>query len=277
MLEINQNYPVMYTNILAESMEYVRRSRLESLVVGVSGGIDSALVAALARIVCDETGTTLIGRSIPIVTNRRSEVLRARAIGKCFCDEFKETHMDDAYNNLYKSIADEDRHDVNTKAEKIRRGNIKARMRMIQLYDLAHLNNGLVLSTDNYTELLLGFWTMHGDVGDYGMIQSLWKTEVYGLSDWLCKKYTMNGYTDKAEALNACISAVPTDGLGVTESDFDQLGLRHYTDIDNVLLKYITEGVGGDDENPVVLRYEGTHHKRNSPVNIPRNRILGIM
>lgn len=272
MLKINDNYATMYNNILSDGMEYVRRSRLESLVLGVSGGVDSALVAALARIICDETGISLIGRSIPIVTNKKEEVERAAAVGKCFCDEFKEQCMDEAYFNLYASIADSSRCDV-TKAEKIRRGNIKARIRMITLYDLAHLNNGLVLSTDNYTELLLGFWTMHGDVGDYGMIQNLWKTEVYGLTDWLRKKYETNGETEKAAALAACISAVPTDGLGVTESDFDQLGLRQYTDIDNVLLKYVTSGEG-NEENPIVQRYENTHYKRNSPVNIPRNSIL---
>ncbi|HLD89591.1 MAG TPA: NAD(+) synthase [Patescibacteria group bacterium] len=266
----------MYNNILAEGMEYVRRSRLESLVIGISGGIDSALVAALARVICDETGITLIGRSMPIVTNKPDEIARASAIGKCFCDDFETVSLDDVYNNLYKSISNPARHDITTKAERIRRGNVKARTRMILLYDLAHLNNGLVLSTDNYTELLLGFWTMHGDVGDYGMIQNLWKTEVYGLAAWLCKKYAMNDAVDKAEALNACITAVPTDGLGVTDSDFDQLGLRRYTDIDNVLLKYITDGVEEDD-SPVVLRYKNTHYKRNNPINLTRNKILGIM
>jgi len=62
---------------------------------------------------------------------------------------------------------------------------MKARIRMILLYDLAGGNDGMVLSTDNYTEYLLGFWTLHGDVGDFGMIQSLWKTEVYDMVEWI--------------------------------------------------------------------------------------------
>lgn len=276
MLKINNNYAAMYTNILAESMEYVRRSRLESLVIGISGGVDSALVAALARIVCDETGISLIGRSLPIVTNKKDEVARAVAIGKCFCDDFEEKYLDDAYINLYSSIASPSRCDATTitKAEKIRRGNMKARMRMILLYDLAHLNNGLVLSTDNYTELLLGFFTIYGDQGDLGMIQTLWKTEVYGLANWLSQKYAANGWADKAAALDACIYAVPTDGLGVTESDFDQLGAKSYEEIDNVLLNYITGGIT-DDDSPITLRYENTHFKRKHPVNLSRATILG--
>lgn len=61
----------------------------------------------------------------------------------------------------------------------IANGNLQARCRMIHLYDLAGIHGGLVMSTDNQTEYQLGFWTIHGDVGDFDPIQDLWKTEVY--------------------------------------------------------------------------------------------------
>lgn len=57
----------------------------------------------------------------------------------------------------------------------------QARCRMMYLYDIASRHKGLVMSTDNQTEYQLGFWTIHGDVGDFDPIQDLWKTEVYEL------------------------------------------------------------------------------------------------
>lgn len=53
----------------------------------------------------------------------------------------------------------------------------------------ASIHKGLVMSTDNQTEYQLGFWTIHGDVGDFDPIQDLWKTEVYGLANYLRDRY----------------------------------------------------------------------------------------
>ena len=96
--------------------------------------------------------------------------------------------------------------------DRIRAGNIKARLRMTYLYDKANKYNGMVLSTDNLTERNLGFWTLNGDVGDFGFLQELWKTEVYGLSKSI-----------GTESVMACVNAIPTVGLGITDSDIDQL------------------------------------------------------
>lgn len=65
---------------------------------------------------------------------------------------------------------------VSLKRTPIADGNIQARLRMIYLYNLASIHKGLVMSTDNQTEYQLGFWTIHGDVGDFDPIQDLWKT-----------------------------------------------------------------------------------------------------
>jgi NAD+ synthetase len=93
---------------------------------------------------------------------------------------------------------------------KMRQGNMKARMRMMILYDLAQLYRGIVISTDNYTEFLTGFWTLHGDVGDYAPIINLWKSEVFFLSKFLLKECDEN----QKFALQQCIDATPEDGLG---------------------------------------------------------------
>ena len=93
---------------------------------------------------------------------------------------------------------------------KIRMGNIKARLRMIYLYNLASKSNGLVLSTDNFTEYMLGFWTLHGDVGDFGIIQKVLK----GL-----ELYDIARYLDVPQEI---IDAKPDDGLGIAGGDEDR-------------------------------------------------------
>lgn len=177
------------------------------------------------------------------------------------------------------SLADKVTHE-----EKVQRGNMKARVRMICLYDLAHANQGIVLSTDNLTELLLGFWTLHGDVGDLGMIQSLFKTEVYGLASYLARKLESEDMeTEAAQAIRKCIAANPTDGLGITDSDLDQLlpkwkigktsdPVRGYQKVDRLLIDYLNEGK--DSEGPVACRHAVTEFKRCNPLNISRETLL---
>lgn len=131
----------------------------------------------------------------------------------------------------------------------IANGNLQARCRMMYLYDIASRHKGLVMSTDNQTEYQLGFWTIHGDVGDFDPIQGLWKTEVYGLANWLVSYYRSNkgSYVpsdntaerdkrwDMEDALIKSIALTPTDGLGISNSDLEQIGARSYYDVDRVL------------------------------------------
>lgn len=272
------NYEVVALNLRYALKKYIVDNGLKSLVIGVSGGIDSALCCALAYPVCKELNIPLIGRSITIETNKADEISRAQMIGDLFCMDFKAIELTEEYLLLSKTVV-QPRSEKETDTEyKIRRGNVKARLRMVHLYDLAQQNKGLVLSTDNYTELMVGFWTLHGDVGDYGMFQNLWKTEVYDLSRWLCE-HELDGARDKA--LMACVNATPTDGLGITNSDLDQLGAKTYSEVDSILQEYFvelknkwSERVSELEQHPVVKRYNRTHFKRENPYNIPRDVVL---
>ena len=239
------------------------------------GGIDSALVAAIAKPVCDELNIPLIGRSITISTNKQDEILRAKMIGESFCTNFKEINLSYDFD-VIKWIDNDNENIVENDdfSYKIRMGNIKARLRMIYLYNLASKYRGLVLSTDNYTEYLLGFWTLHGDVGDYGMIQELWKTEVYELSEWMVQNDLK---TDQEKlALQSCIDAVATDGLGITNSDLDQIlpnfsgtSREGYKKVDEFLIGYL-DGTYNDFTNPVLQRHFNSHFKRQNPFNLKR-------
>jgi len=276
MLTIRKNYDTIFLNILNTVRQYLNENRhLKSFVIGISGGIDSALTCALAHeVLRDEPDIKLVGRSIPIETNTENEMARAEDIGKRFCDHFEIKDLTETYRAFYKALVAGTRRDQEeTTDEKIRRGNIKARVRMAYLFDLAHFEKGMVLSTDNYTELLLGFWTLHGDVGNYGFLQYLWKTEVYGLAKHMVGNYREQQNIKKADALQACIDAVPTDGLGITGSDFDQIGVPDYETADRLLIGYL-DGNTENLDHPVIKRHKSSAFKRLDPQNISRKVLL---
>ncbi len=278
MLKISQNYERIFANIISLTQQYLKaNAALKALVIGVSGGIDSALTCALAYETLKNVPTVrLMGRSIAIESNTQDEIARALAIGQSFCDAYEEIDLTVPFRNLYKDLVSPERFlDDVSFDEKIRRGNLKARMRMCYLFDLAHFEKGMVLSTDNYTEFLLGFWTLHGDVGNFGMFQFLWKTEVYGLSRYLVKKYKTEGQPDLGDALQACIDAIPTDGLGITSSDFDQIGVSDYAEADRILIDYLN-GDSALATHPIVVKHLHTGFKRSDPNNITRELLLGV-
>lgn len=287
--------------IQEELSSYIKKNSLKSLILGISGGIDSALCAALARPVCDLCSIPLIGRSIPICTNKQDELRRARLIGDSLCTDFEEKDLSDFFSTMaiMLNFTGEWRSSTGnlikigkriTLEDKVRIGNAKARLRMIYLYDLASNNHGMVLSTDNYTEYLLGFWTLHGDVGDYGMIQNLWKTEVYEMANFLINKWQQDAANDKNEmnkekiilkmkALNECIRAIPTDGLGITNSDLNQLGASSYEEVDKILKDYLknknSEELQEMEKHPMIVRHIRSGFKRQNPYNILREIICG--
>lgn len=291
----NITYSETVKNLRGLLHNYIEKSNLKSLVIGISGGIDSALVAALAKPVADELGIPLIGRSISIQTNKEEEEERARLVGNTFCSDFNEIDLTEQFLVL-KEFDDMEGKSKDDFGYKIRMGNIKARMRMIYLYNIASKNNGLVLSTDNMTELLLGFWSLHGDVGDYGLIQELWKTEVYDMTEWLA----LNGTTQEKEALLPCITGNATDGLGISNTDLDQIlpdwknrytsTREGYAEVDNILIDYsdmvdrlinkkttsmneqidLSNKVRNLSEHTVIVRHIKSQFKRENPFNEKR-------
>ena len=261
MYESFKNYGYIIAKIRELLKDYIEKNKIQSLIIGVSGGIDSALCCALARPVCNSLDISLIGVSLPIYSNTYDEKNRAKNVGKILCTDFEEINkLEDVMTLFPIQVVTSDYTDLKYK---IRLGNLKARLRMIYLYDLAQKNNGMVLSTDNFTEYLLGFWTLHGDVGDYGMIQSLWKTEVYKISEYLKDTESMN-------ALQDCIDAVPTDGLGISNSDLEQIDASSYKEVDKILKSVFIYGEDKYKNHPVILRYNKTMFKRNNQCNIHR-------
>ena len=232
------------------------------MILGISGGIDSTVCAAICHEVSKRTGIPLIGRSLPTMHNKEGEVTTAYLVGKTFCNDYKVFDLDIPYRKFAHAITfseglldqsgpfDFDK--SGPKQTDLANGNIQARLRMIYLYNLASIHKGIVIDTDNLTEHYLGYWTLHGDVGDYKPIGDLWKTEVFGLAEWLknwygCYTHTYF-YTDspeeiehkqgnlyKARSIRDSLKLQPTAGLGITDSDLDELGAESYEQVDNIL------------------------------------------
>lgn len=229
------NYEKVFCTLVDKTREYIQNNNLSAMVLGISGGIDSTVVAAICHEVSKQTGIPLIGRSLPI-KNKNDEFSTSKLVGEAFCDNFEVTNLYEVFNKFL-TLVDGDNL-VSLKRTPIADGNIQARLRMIYLYNLASIHKGLVLSTDNQTEYQLGFWTIHGDVGDFNPLFGLWKTEVYELAKYIRDYYAMESDgedTNKTNALSKSMTLTPTDGLGISNSDLDQIGAKSYTEVDDIL------------------------------------------
>ncbi len=238
-------YSKVFEVLVKETKDYLLNNNLKAMVLGISGGIDSTVTAAICHEVSKQTGIPLIGRSLPI-KNKDDEFDTSKLVGEAFCDNFEVTNLYEVFNKFL-TLVDGDNL-TSLKRTPISDGNIQARLRMIYLYNLASIYNGLVMSTDNQTEYQLGFWTIHGDVGDFDPLQDLWKTEVYELARYIFDMYDSEArkigaylspnapyFVRKLDALKHSINLTPTDGLGISNSDLDQIGAKSYADVDNIL------------------------------------------
>ena len=303
------NYEKVFNVLVEETANYVTSNNRKAMILGISGGIDSTVVAAICHEVSKKTGIPLVGRSLPI-KNKSDEFATSVHVGEAFCNEFSVYRLERSYRAaLFDACADAG--DVNMansyyldeleempSRTPIANGNLQARCRMKHLYDIASRHKGLVMSTDNQTEYQLGFWTIHGDVGDFDPIQGLWKTEVYELAKWLIGYYYGCGIKkevdadgarkicDMCEAIKKSMSLTPTDGLGISNSDLDQIGAKSYYDVDRVLQTLtckaspendklqdeLTAELGPDVVGKITERHFKSRFKRLvSPIIVPRD------
>ena len=191
-------------------LQYNKESKTKGFVIGISGGIDSALTSTLIA----ETRLPLMCIEMPIHQNKK-EILR----GKKHIAWLKEK-----YNNVSSiefnltSVFDNFKNQTNHNNDNsLALANTRSRLRMTSLYYFAQINNYLVAGTGNKVEDFgIGFFTKYGDGGvDLSPIADLLKTEVFLLSKEL-------------NIINDILIAPPTDGLWEEEkTDEDQIGATY--------------------------------------------------
>ena len=243
------DYSKVFETMVEKTAKYLVDNNIKAQILGISGGIDSTVCAAICHEVSKKTGIPLIGRSLPTKHNKEGETNTADLVGKAFCDDFQAINIHNMYNRLAVDITVAENGMIDNPKypqTKLANGNIQARLRMIYLYNLASIYKGLVIDTDNLTEHNLGYWTIHGDVGDFNPIGGFWKTEVFELAAWLASEYYPKQYTykdavldqpvfAKIHAITESLKLKPTAGLGITNNDLEELGAESYDQVDAIL------------------------------------------
>ena len=191
--------------------DYYYMYAIKAFVVGVSGGIDSAVVSTL----CAETELPTYVLTMPLHSKKENTKLsdaHAKALMKKYSNvRVVNIDLSDTYESLLFNI---DQDFVNNK---LANANTKSRLRMVSLYQVAGSVGGIVVGTGNKVEDYgVGFYTKYGDGGvDIAPIADLYKTEVRELGGYL-------------GVMNEIIDATPTDGLWDDgRSDEDQIGATY--------------------------------------------------
>lgn len=207
------NSALVANHIVNWLRDYAINAGVNGFVLGVSGGIDSAITSAL----CARTGLDLICLELPIHQNP-AQVSRARNhiefLEKLYPNVSSVTvELTDAYDTLAKTLPTHSDEAVLSLAL----ANTRARLRMTTLYYYAGIHNLLVAGTGNKVEDFgVGFFTKYGDGGvDLSPIADLTKSEVYKLGSYL-------------DIIPEILTAAPTDGLfGDNRTDEDQIGASY--------------------------------------------------
>ena len=193
--------------------DYAISSKMNGFVIGISGGIDSAVTSKL----CAQTGLKTLCVEMPIHQDP-NQVSRSKEHIKQLKSQFSnvdsvETDLTSTFDTFTSSIQKSN----DDKLYNLSLANTRARLRMTTLYYYAGINKLLVAGTGNKVEDFgVGFYTKYGDGGvDISPIADLMKSQVYSLAEYL-------------DVLPSIQKAVPTDGLfGDSRSDEDQLGASY--------------------------------------------------
>jgi NAD+ synthase len=224
----------------------VREAGAKGIVVGLSGGIDSSLVAVLSK---KAMGSNVLGVIMPCHSNP-SDLEHAQALAKKFGIKTHTFDLGPSYDTLMRTLPP---------GNDIARANLKPRLRMLTLYYFANSLGYLVAGTDNRTESFTGYFTKYGDGGvDILPISHLLKTEVRAMARDL-------GIPEEI------IAKPPSAGLWEGQTDEKEMGIT-YEDLDKII-EGIEEGdTKGMDPGLVEKAkrmHASTEHKRRLPPSFP--------
>jgi NAD+ synthase len=156
--------------------DYVEKTKAKGIVLGLSGGIDSSTVAALSALAIG--GENVFGLMLPEKETRKAtDIEHAKLVAKKFKFKTQTCDITNTLEALYKSIP------IFDASEKVCKGNIKARTRMIYWYYYANKLNMIVCGSSDKSETMMGYFTKWGDIAaDISPIMDLYKTQVRELA-----------------------------------------------------------------------------------------------
>ena len=234
-------------------IKWLRQKNVEAqtngLVCGISGGVDSAVVAGLCKKTFPEDSLGVIMPCHSNPADRLDALLIAESLGI----QVIEVDLGEAHTMIYEKVEtalNPGTYHENNK--KLGEGNLKARLRMSTLYTIANLKNYLVVGTDNAAESYTGYFTKYGDGGvDLLPISSLTKTEVRRWAEIL-------GLPAKI------VNRTPTAGLWENQTDEGEMGLSYDT-----LDRYLSGGsIADKDKERIEYLHRISEHKRKMPPTI---------
>lgn len=232
------------TDKIAEGLrDYFKKAGFKKAVIGLSGGVDSALTTKLAVMALGKENVTAL-----LMPNDGTSSAHSIADAKAWAEELGIEYRVVSIGDFVKRYQK-----LPWEASEEAVVNAQARVRMTILYHYANTHKVLVLGTDNKTEAMLGYFTKYGDGGvDLLPISSLYKTEVWKLSEEL-------GLPE------AIIKKTPSAELSQGQTDEAEIGMS-YREIDDILRKFEAGGKAEtDNEKKLQARIEANRHKSQLP------------
>jgi NAD+ synthetase len=230
--------------------ELVVRRGIGKAILGLSGGIDSALVAYLCARALGPQNVYAI--RMPYKSSAASSLSDAQRIVDALGINGETIEITDAVDGYLRHAPD---------ADARRKGNVMARMRMLILFDQSARRNALPVGTGNKTERLMGYFTWHADdTPPVNPIGDLFKTQVWALARHLG---VPNEVVDKAPSADLEANQTDEGDLGITYAKADRI-------LNLILLGYkddaiVARGLDPADVKLVRRRVDGTHWKRHLP------------
>ncbi|MBI4549422.1 MAG: NAD+ synthase [Candidatus Omnitrophica bacterium] len=230
----------MYQALVLGLGDYVRKNGFKKVVLGLSGGIDSALTAAIA---CDALGPgAVIGVAMPGEFSSETSLSDARELARNLGIEFRVRTITASYTSFLNEVMRFKQLEGKEPSEHSRISlameNLQARLRGLSLMYISNDENVLLLSTGNKSEMAMGYCTLYGDMsGGLCVLGDVFKTDVYRLS----------AYRNSLGPVipQATLDKAPTAELRPNQKDQDSL--PPYEVLDRILYHYIEEELSGAD------------------------------
>ncbi|MBQ7450067.1 NAD(+) synthase [bacterium] len=212
--------------------DYCRKTGFKKIVLGLSGGLDSAITAVLA---CDAIGANnVLGITMPSKYSTEGSYNDSFKLAKNLGMVCIEKPIKSLYDEFIHSIQEDKTY--NDLAEE----NIQPRIRALILMNYSNRGNRLLLSTGNKSECAMGYCTLYGDTcGGLNPIADVFKTDLYRISNWVNKN------SGKEIIPDNILTKAPSAELKPNQKDEDSL--PPYAVLDDVLRRYIEDGQSYDD------------------------------